>query len=176
MRLGKPKRMKKNNEAGSTTIEALVALLILSIAGAALVAGSSGGIAAAVRAQRAAKNATTVLRLDDTVRRAALRVRLPYWDRSAASALAASGAGSLSVPWFDGVAAETLRLSVEGENLTVEGGGVTTTISGLRNIAAEFIAGADEAVKGIDLRCEIGGRQVHVVAPFGAVPLAKGAP
>lgn len=174
--------MKKNNEAGSTTIEALVALLILSIAGAALVAGSSGGIAAAVRAQRAAKDATTVLRLDDVLRRAALRVRLPYWDRSAASAAtgtqtgAGTAAGALSVPWFDGVAAETLRLSVEGEKLTVEDGGVTTTFSGLRNIAAEFIVGADDSVSGIDLRCEIGGRQVHVVAPFGAVPLAKGSP
>jgi type II secretory pathway pseudopilin PulG len=173
--------MKKNNDAGSTTIEALVALLILSIAGAALVAGTSGGIAAAVRAQGAAKDATTVLRLDDAVRRAALRVRLPYWDRSAvasavAEAGAAAGAGALTVPWFDGVADETLRLSIEGETLKVESGGTTTIFSGMQNTAAKFITEKDDSVKGIDLRCEIGGRQVHIVAPFGAVPMAKETP
>jgi type II secretory pathway pseudopilin PulG len=165
--------MKMSNEAGSTTIEVLVALIILSIAGAALIAGSRSGISAAAGAQRAAVSSISILRLDDAVRRAALRVRIPYWDRSVKIV---DEGQTLAIPWFDGDPAMTLSLGMVADTIVLETGGEKSSFTGIKNAKQEFIRDEAGSVKGIDLRYEIDGRELHVLASFGAFALPEETP
>ena len=165
--------MKTTNETGSTTIEALVALFILSIAGAALVAGARGGIASAAGAQRAAKSSISILRLDDAVRRAANRVRIPYWGYSVP---VVDEGQTLSIPWYDGDPTLTLRLSLSADTVLLETGEEKYTFTGTQNVKQDLVLDRGGSVKGIDLQYEINGRQIRVLAPFGAFPLPKETP
>lgn len=158
---------------GSTVLEAIVALGILSVVGTALVSGAVAGIGVGADAKRAAAEAAEVLMLDDAVRRYAVRIRVPYWDHRAPTT---GDAGNFAVKWLDGAAEAELRLREENGRIVIEADGQTVSFPGCAE--AEFAAVGDErgAVKGVEVKTVLNGRQLRIVAPFGAAALAGGAP
>ncbi len=162
--------MKLGGETGSTALEALVALALLTIACTAIAVGARGGISSLRRAQTNAIASSSALRLDDAVREEAAKIRFPYWRKGIDIDEFES---SVSVPWYGGDEEKRLILSIRDETFALSGGECSRTIAGMRNgFIAAVKNGSGEPI-GLEVRGTLGGRDIRVFAPFGSILLAK---
>jgi hypothetical protein len=149
---------RNEGEEGSTALEALIAIALLSVALGTLVAGSRGGIAALGRVRTAAEEAAAVLRADDALRSAAARVRIPYWARAAEPE---AEDGRLSVPWCDGKADGWLVLSSGEDGLNIAGGGDALRFPASADARFAVIRGGGERLRALRSPAEPGPRGPH---------------
>lgn len=163
--------MKKRDETGSTALEALIAIAVISIAGIALVAGSRNGLAAIAKAESAATDSSKILRIDDALRAAASEVRIPYWARGVE--LTTDGR-TVSVPWYGGHAAEKLQISIAERSIVLKAGDATRNLSGVADARLAVARNTEGAVAGIELVFKMRDSEVRVLAPFGSAAIMNG--
>ena len=94
-------------DQGSSVLEVLVTVLLLSALGFALWSGVSADVRLARRALRDTLAAARTVQLDRVLRQAALRVRTPFWE---AGPIGETGPGWLRVSWLDGEPSEGMTL------------------------------------------------------------------
>ena len=103
-----------SSDQGSTILEILVTVMLLSVLGFALWAGAGGGARLVRQTLRRTLEAARTAELDLHLRRAALRVRAPYW--SAGSEVEV-GPGWLRATWVDGEPDQAVLLERRGHLL-----------------------------------------------------------
>jgi type II secretory pathway pseudopilin PulG len=111
-----PRNSSRNDRGGFSVLELMVALLLFSALGIAMWSALSGGQNLVSRSMRVAAGTSRLLHLEQYLRRAALRVRTPFWD---ATTRAQAEGQELLVPWLDGQAS-FLRLSFQEGKLRVQ--------------------------------------------------------
>ncbi len=164
-----------NRQAGFTTLETLVSIALVAIAGAIIAAVSTLSIAAIHKSNQSIRNTSSLIMADGLIRGAASRVRIPYWVK--AGAVEAAG-DSIAIHWLDGVREATLSVgTADGKLLIEESGAETSTRKEIgRNLADidfEAIQEGNTTPSGIRIRFKAGGSQRELVAAFGSSPLAE---
>ncbi len=104
-----PRTSPESTTAGFSTIEALVALLLVALVGLVAVQATAGGLRAAGAGRARAAESVRLLQLDSALRRAVGAVVVPCW---AAGVEPADSAAGLSLPCSGGEAGRTLRIRV----------------------------------------------------------------
>jgi type II secretory pathway pseudopilin PulG len=151
-------------------LEAVVALAVLSIFGGAVMAVSSGGMRAIDRAHAASASASTLLGMDDAIRRAAGRVRIPYWERRASVVRSDAGA---SIAYFDGEAASTLELDWKGKSLNVSTPEGKQSFSPVEDVRVDPLLASTGELRGMTIDFSIRGKRYAITAHFGGVALSR---
>jgi hypothetical protein len=162
---------RNRSEEGSTALEALIAIALISIALGALVAGTRSGIAVLARARDAADDAQTLVKMDDAIRSAAYRVRIPYWARSVEPAVVD---GRLSIPWLDGREDRLLEFSIGEDAVVVAEGDAVLRFSNITAARIDLVKNKGGGASGVALRYAIRDREVSVLAAFGSTALSGG--
>lgn len=165
-------------DSGISTIEALVAVAIVSLSVAALVSGSFSALTAARKARTASIKAIAILRADQVLRDSIGRVRIPFWSRTTRPDVQSA---SLSLPWFDGNKERALKASIRDSVLVVESsdeGGEQTiaSIAGFDEATFTFVERDDGFPVAVDVRYRIRGTESRTLAPLGAMPLERESP
>jgi hypothetical protein len=156
-------------ESGSTFLEVLVALGILSLLGVGAwnAASVSLRLASAVRAKTL--ESSRLLELDDRLRALASRVRTPYWAAGHGVALAE---GECRVAWLDGDPARSLVLSFREGVLSVGDGEGAMAYRGFRHAGFLTALDAEGLPFGITVELETQeGRALTVIGRFGGAPV-----
>lgn len=164
------------NDRGSSVLEALVTVLLLSALGLALWSGVSAGVRLGNRVLRDTVQAARMVRFDRLIRQEARRVRTPFWE---AGPVEDTGPGWLRVSWVDGEPAEGLTLERRERLLVVRVRQAPPLVFG-PFAQLDFGLYRDTAGQARGLRVSVvapGGDaddpQV-IVAPFGGSPISIG--
>lgn len=160
--------MLPRDESGSTALEALIAIAVIAVAGAALVAGTRLGLSSSVASGQAGTAAAGILRFDDALRSAALRVRIPYW--STALRIEPDQTGC-AVPWVDGNPSRYLTLAASSDFLELSIDGETRRFSSVLDAKFRIISRDGNVPAGLRVDYTIGGRKLTCVARFGAAAI-----
>lgn len=166
--------MENSPESGISTIEALVALAIISIVGMAILGGASTSFKAIGRVRDAAIDTAAVFAIDDWLRSDMEKVRIPYWAQSSQITINDT---MIEFPWYEGMQEHTFRLYVSDGSLYAE-------IADPHNVSRRKIANVtsfkgelitDEGMLPTALRISYGIRDKDYVSvlPFGSSPLRK---
>jgi len=161
----------RRNERGSTILEVVVALFILSTLGigAWYAVGVSLRLADRLREKMLAN--VRLLQLDDRLRGLAGRVYLPYW---APDGIVQTGDGALSVPYLDGDPKKELNLTFREGTLSVSDGEMSTHYTGFPHVELSAATNDSSHQYGISVQLEgKDGRRVLITARFGATPLGS---
>lgn len=162
----------RRNEKGSTMIEALVALVILSVLGIGAWHAVSVSMRLAARLQRSLTAGAQLLHLDDTLRECAGRIIPPWW---APEQLAKVTATSLTVPYLDGDDMKALALSFEDGVFEISNGASVFRFTDFRGVIFSTAA-KGSAEYGIYLQFEKkDGRKIAITACFGGTSIRKAA-
>ncbi len=159
------------NDGGSTLLEVMVALAIISIlgVGAWTVVGTAIRISGRIN-ERALENAR-VLQLDDSLRDFCGRVRPPFWTPGQAVEETEDG---LKTAYLDGEAEKAFTLGFRDGALLLEDGAASMRFTDFTDAKASP-ASNDSGVYGItlDLTAKSGSRY-SITARFGGLPIANG--
>jgi len=156
------------SDEGSTLIEAVVAVMVIAIAGAALFGGVGVGMRAFEKGDRAAHSAAEALMIDDTLRERSREVKIPYWERGARLG---RDAGSTTVFYYGGLKKSTLSIAEQDSALVLDCPAGRSAFPGIHLISVLPLESGG-ALAGLDVSYAIGGRRYHSLAAFGAAPLA----
>jgi type II secretory pathway pseudopilin PulG len=163
---------------GFSTIEAMVALLLLSLVGLIAVEAVSGGRRASGAGSARAAAAVRLLQADTALRRAVGEIRVPYW---VGHVEAAAVEGGFSLPYRDGEEARSLRVAASAGWIVLDAEGDGTAVRRLGPFAeasvepvfddgrlwgVKAIVRAYEGGDPVELRARIGSRAV----PSGGAP------
>lgn len=106
-----PRPPAASPSAGFSTLDALVALLVIALVGLAAVQAVSGGLAASAGGRARGAAAVRLLQLDAALRRAVGAIDVPFW---AGAVEADETADGLRLPYSGGEAARSLRIRASG--------------------------------------------------------------
>ena len=172
-------RNERLSDGGFTFVEILVSLLLVSVLGLVIWSGLDRGENLVRRTFRGTADAVRILQLDTALRKAAGRVRVPYWETGPEVEAAEY---SLRVSWLDGQALQYLSLERRGGLLAV--GFSTEEPEGLfgpfDEIALGLMTGPDGTASGILVAVVggaagiSGGGPIELQARFGGQPLRTG--
>jgi hypothetical protein len=167
------KSSSSTTESGSTLLEAIVALTIISILGIGAwnAVGVSIRIAGRIR-EKAIEN-VHVLQLDDALRELASRVRAPYW---APEQKVETEAGTARVSNLDGDAEKSFTLAFQDGVLTVDDGNRVLRFTEFSRV--DFSAATDEKLGNYGLTMDLStkdGRAFSMTARFSGLPIRNGA-
>lgn len=170
-------RQFRRVEAGFTFVEVMVSLLLVSVLVLVLVSALVGAQRLIGGAGETAVGAARLLELDEALRKAALRVRTPFWEAPEAVVVAD---GRIEVPWLDGFAERSLVVERRGDRLALlfvgggPGEGARALVLGpFREIGVGTFA--DERGVPLGIRVTVGGSSlgaelVEILARFGGRP------
>ncbi len=162
----------RESEAGSTVLEVIITLFILSIIGAGVWQGVSVSLRLISRFHDRILMSARVLELDDKLRDLALRVRAPFWMSGQA---VTSEAGALSVSYLDGDPAASLKLSFVDGVLSIGETGRTQRYTDFRRADFSPALDAEKNVYGISVALEAkDGEKISITARFGSTPMGSG--
>lgn len=162
---------KAGREAGSTTLEALLAVAILAVAGSALLSSLGTGLPVAAAAAQASRAASELLLADDAFRREVGRVRVPLWERGA---LPRSGEAMTEIGWYGGVRGGVLSFSDRGEaGFAISSGEAALSFPRIRDARVLAALPRQGVPQALELRFVLDGRGYAVIAPLGSAPLPK---
>jgi hypothetical protein len=162
--------ISRPDTSGFAIVEAVVALSLLSLFGGAAIAFSAGGMRAIERAHAASASASTLLKLDDFMRKQVGRVRIPYWERRARVLSDANGA---TIAYYEGEAAAHLALSCRKGTLTVSAAGETRTFSPIEDFRVAPLAAVAGEPRGIELFFTLSGKRCAIAARFGGSAISR---
>jgi hypothetical protein len=160
------------HEGGSTFLEVLVALAILSLLGVGAWNAASVSLRLASGIRTRILEASRLLELDDRLRSLTSRVRTPYWAAGHSMTLAV---GECRVAWLDGDPLRSLALSFHGGVLSLGDGEAAATYADFRR--ADFLSALDADGDPFGLSVELetrDGRVVTVTGRFGGAPVRGG--
>jgi hypothetical protein len=161
------------SEGGSTLLEVIVGLLVLSLIGLGAWSAASVSLRTVGRTGDAIRLRTRVLQVDDRLRGLSARVRTPYW---MPEHLVALEGGRLSVGCLDGDLGKSLVVEFSGGILSISDGDGMSRFSGFTG--AELAPARDESQRVIGIRLQLktaAEQPVTIVTRFGGVPLWSGA-
>jgi hypothetical protein len=168
---GNARSTSRKSESGSTLLEAIVALAIISILGV----GAWNAVGAAIRIsgkinEKTMENAR-ILQLDDALRDLAARIRAPYWVSKHAVAMEA---GNARVPYLDGDPDKAFTLSFLDGVITLDDGVRVMRFSGFARAAFSAAENEESGVYGLTMELSTkDGRAVSMTARFGSMPIQK---
>ncbi len=160
-------------ELGSTTFEALAAILLLGVAGAAALGAASSGIRAFGAGREAAVSAARVLAFDDALRERAREIRVPYWERRAGID---KGAGAAGINYWMGRKDKRLEISDSGAGLALSTPRGTRTFPGIRLKGVFPEPEGEGPARGIRVEYSAGEREFSSTAEFGSWALGEDEP
>ena len=164
---------RARGEAGFTFVEILVAMMLMATLTVVVTSGFLSGQGLLQRTIRTATESSQLLRTRETLRRAAARIRIPWWS---GPVVVQEQDGEVAIPWVDGNPAASLRLVRKGTMLVVSLG-ADGTVSALGPFLDSTPALArDGAGRPWGLRVDVRSGSadrpaVEIVVPFGSVPL-----
>ena len=166
----------RRNDSGSSVLEVLVTVLVLTALGAALWSGVTVAVRLAQRTLRSSFEAARVVQLDRFLRRAALRVHSPFW---LTGPDVESGPDWLRVAWVDGEPSEGITLERRGDLLILHARRDPPVVFGPFS-SPQFSLYADGEGRARGLRVSVAPRSdpehpVVILAPFGGSTVAAGA-
>ncbi|MGO9307793.1 MAG: type II secretion system protein J [Spirochaetia bacterium] len=157
----------RRNEGGSTILELLVALLVISALGVGAWHAAGVSLRMAHRLRHSLTAGARLLQLDDALRDLAASVIPPYW---APEQLVEASDTGLTVPYLDGCADRSLVMRFENGVLHLGDGQHWIQYSGLQSVT--FSAATEGQLHyGVTVRLEwTGGRSAVMTARFGGTP------
>jgi len=158
------------NDEGSTTVEALVAALIVSLVAASAAFAFFSGIRAWAKNGEAIAVTSAALKADDSIRAACRSVRIPYWARSAS--LERDG-DSWSIPFWKGSNEDALTLAPGDEGLVIGTPGETRALAGTELVSVTALPESGEVLRGVEVRYRVRGREFATIAAFGSSPIGE---
>ncbi len=163
------RRSSEGSERGSTLLEVIIALLILSLIGIGAWSAASVSLRTARRTHDGILEGSRLLRLDDCIRDLAGRVLTPYWMPDPDVRL---DGGRMSVAYLDGDPGKSFGLEFAQGVLTVEGGERPSRFTGFQNVELSPALDADKRIYGVRLDIQTGrGRHTMIIARFGGAPI-----
>ena len=168
---GNGRSTSRKTESGSTLLEAIVALAIISILGI----GAWNAVGAAIRIagrinEKSMENAR-ILQLDDALRGLAARIRAPFWVPGHAVTVEA---GSARVPYLDGDPDKAFTISFLDGVVTLDDGGRVMRFSGFSRAVISAAEDKESGVYGLTLELSTkDGRTIAMTARFGSMPIQK---
>ena len=167
--------MKTTDAAGFTTLEAIVAILVVSIAGAALFAGVFTALRGMEKEKRTIIDASLILKTDRAIRDAVGKVRIPFWERDTAITITDDEA---NIPRYEGKRDCFLHIKWIDSKLSIqtqEKDEVLSTVNltGLDDVSIELLTdtSTDKSPVGLDISWYIHDREYHTIAAFASAPL-----
>jgi hypothetical protein len=165
----RPSCCSRNSEHGSTILEVMIALAILS----ALALGAWSAVGASLRLsgrqRERVRESADLLAADDALRGLALRVRPPFWGPPAPTQV---GPDELVVPFLDGDPRKSLHVAFRDGTLLLGDGAATAAFTGFTSGAVAPAVDAAGTVYGLSIELtRADGRTVTIVARFGGMPV-----
>lgn len=167
--------MKNNSDSGISTIEALVAVAILAIAGTALLGGTSGAMSALLKAKTAGITAIAILKTDEVLRTKTGNILIPFWEKNVTIDV---GNIPADIPWYEGIAISFLKVYAKDGVVCIETGIEDNTEilmfpKYLTNMDMRIVIREDQTPVGIDYHYTIFKTEYRTLALFGSSPLEK---
>ncbi len=155
-------------------MEVLVTVLLLSTLGIALWSGVSVGVRLGRRALGDALAAARLVGMDGMLRRAAERVRTPFWEPGP---VVETGPDWLRIAWLDGDPSEGICLERRGDLLIVHVGDDQPVAFGpFAGVDFGLYRGGGEGPRGLRVSVAAPGTDGEdprpIFAPFGGYPVA----
>lgn len=161
----------RRNEKGSTILEVLVALFILSSLGIGAWQAVGVSLRLSSRLRDAMLAGSRLIQLDDRIRELAARVLPPYW---APDHIAKIGNGTVSVPYLDGDLSKNFTMSFKKGMLAVGDGVTSTQYPDFQSVT--FSPATDKESHSFGIRVEATGKDgkpVVISARFGGAPVGS---
>ncbi len=159
----------RGTERGSTLLEVIIAMVVLSLIGVGAWSAAAVSLRAARRTHAGILAGSRLLRLDDRIRDLAGRVLTPYWMPDPEVTLAG---GTMSVSGLDGDPGKTFGLSFQDGVLTVAEGEQSTRWGGFKGAELSPALDKDQHIIGVRLDLQTGpGAHTVIVARFGGTPI-----
>ena len=160
----------RRNDGGMTTIEAITAMVIISIACTLVYSASSTALAAGKKSLVACRAISTISLSDRALRNFAQEVRIPFWERHCEFE---TSDDSVVIPWYRGIRDQTLRLEAAEHSLSItgtsaEGEKKIIVLRGMDEIAIKPIAPDGEKATGIEVSWKSGGQEYRSILSFGS--------
>ncbi len=157
------------SERGSTLLEVIIGLLILSLIGIGAWNGAAVSLRAAGRYHDAILGGTRILQVDDKVRGLASRIHTPYW--MPGHEVMQEG-GGMSVAYLDGIREKAFRLEFSAGVLSIGDGDQVTRFPGFESAVFAPALDGHDSVTGIriELRTKTSG-PIVIIARFASSSL-----
>lgn len=163
----------RRSESGSSLIEVIAALLIMSIVGMGIWNSVAAGLRISGRIGDSVRAGTVLLSLDDRLRELASRVRIPFWSKDY---LVESSADEMRVAWLDGDPAKSIIMKRDGDALVIDDGTAPRRYKGMASIAFSAASSDQGGVYGITVTVEGPGfTRREITAAFGSMPIGAAA-
>jgi len=154
---------------GFTTLEAVIALALISIVAGLLFASASGLVRASGRDRSRALAVAKLYRLDDCLRNSALRVRIPYWAPGVEAESLPDGA---AFPYCDGERDAIIEVRGADGALLVRTPDASYRFDGVLDVAVSTARDSAGIPVGLRVAFSLEGRHFEVLARFGAAAAA----
>jgi hypothetical protein len=154
-------------DEGSSLLEVLVALAIAATVAAALSFGALGAIKMGGKAWAAARSSAQALRVDDCLRRVALGLRFPFWERAL---LPRWDGDAITLPYAGGRIDGVASIARKNGGMVVEAPGCHEDFPGVALLDAKPLIGRG-VMAGIVIEYRVCGRSFRTAARFGAAAL-----
>jgi type II secretory pathway pseudopilin PulG len=159
----------EGSERGSTLLEVIIAILILSLIGIGAWSAASVSLRTARRTHDGILTGSRLLALDDRTRDLAGRVLTPYWMADPEVTLDGS---KMSVAYLDGDPGKSFGLEFTNGVLTLTDGDQFTRFAGFQSVEMTPALDADKHIIGVRLDLQSGpGRRTAIIARFGGTPI-----
>jgi len=161
----------RRNEQGSTILEVLIALVILTTLGMVTWHAAGVSLRLAGRLHERVRARSRLLQLDDALRGLAGRVCPPYW---APSHLIKTDENTLRVAYLDGDPAKNLILTVQKDCLVMNDQKNIVRYPGFASVELSPAVDREQREFGIAVRLVQEGRQpVSIIVPIGGLPFGS---
>jgi len=159
----------KRPEAGFSFIEILVALVLFSALGLVLWSGLGSGQALVRKTSQRATYALKILQLDNGLRQALGRLRVPFW--VPAEAAVRQERGRLVMSWLDGDPDKTLTLQLRGDRIRIGEAGAEGFFGPFPGARLGLFRDEEGRPLGVEVTIAGGGEPTRILARFGSTPL-----
>ncbi len=171
MRRAAPWSTRRRSESGSSLIEVIAALLIMSIVGMGIWNSVAAGLRISGRIGDSVRAGSMLLSLDDRVRELASRVRIPFWSKDY---LVESSADEMRVAWLDGDPAKSVVMKRSGDTLVIDDGTEPRRFKGISSMSFSAASTGQGGVYGITITVEGSGfTRREITAAFGSMPIGS---
>ncbi len=161
----------RKNENGSTILEVLVALFILSSLGLGAWQAVGVSLRLAARLREAMQEGARLIQLDDRVRELAARIRPPYW---APEGIMEIGDGTVTVPYLDGDSSKNFTMTFRKGVLVVGDGVASMQYPDFQGVAFSPATGKEGRPLGIRMEAAgKDGKTCVIWARFGGMPVGR---
>jgi Tfp pilus assembly protein PilV len=164
-------RFSRASEDGSTILEVMVALLVLSLLGMGAWNAAAVSLRQAGRIQKKVRENAGLLQMDEMLRGMAVRIRAPFWAGEHSLEITD---GEAAVPFMDADPEKRLILSFRQNVFSISDGETTVPYPGYTSASFSEARDKDDRICGVTVELAAGdGEGISITARFGSMPLAE---